>query len=845
MKRIQISLFILILILVFAGSIHRTCYAQSPSIYFDDSNPDVIVVGNQNYYELGLSKQHGAIAYIIDKTTGQRVMPGSQEGTGPAGHLLWMVEFTNVPDPADQFQFSAVYSPAGPNQFDYVWEDATNTLILQYTPDPMMSRQVEAMVTFEITEGPYFDMQLTIDNRWGYPLIMVNFPVELTFAANEIEEVLLPYLHPGIVLQSGFFTEGRSYRARYPGDLHADYLVLQMQGGSLALYGLHPSGPVRPAMLQISPHPEFTDTTVLTRELPAWKADGELWRGSPVRVRVSGSFVEIIQAYRADNAVAAYPSVQQKLGDKFEAVARSPMGWIGAGMTVPQTFGSWPQLFAQLPGSTLIAPFWDPIDPDFLPPDPQWGTTEDLRQAIEAAQEMGHLVMPISQAVWWNERSPTVQGFSSLSPPLTITDVAVLDESGQPQRYCWGPDACGFNVSPHPAYVKQRLDQYIQDMTQVLPSDLIYHDVIGAFPWEYDFNPSAPSPMDFSEGWLEHVRTYSDVHIVVESGYDRILEYAIGGMGTFIYFEGDELGKEWWGEGNWRSYAAEPLLMHDKSLHYRIWEWHPSKYDLSVNLAFGYMDRFNICAPPMCPPEHRLPSPWVNVVTDFQAHVSSRYVGARMTGYDELPDNVTLSTFETDDETISVLKNWDTTNTYTVDEYTLSSDGVFVTSSLDNLIAGIFTAYNGVPLSEGDHFIIEQRNAEDIVVRHPMGPDTDITLDMLPNWSSSDPISVMAYDRDNRLIKTITPTISDSSITFPCNQRVNDTDVAFYQVTRIEITPTATQVVVQPTEEPTVEPTDEEKITEEVEPRRPFCPSIGFLLMVSMAVLVNKHLKRN
>jgi hypothetical protein len=106
---------------------------------------------------------------------------------------------------------------------------------------------------------------------------------------------------------------------------------------------------------------------------------------------------------------------------------------------------------------------------------------------------------------WWDDESPTLQ---DLPAPLTVADVAVLDDRGVPVYEHYGAHG-GYVVSPHAPFVRQRLGQLVEQMTVDVPGDVLFEDQIGARPWPFDHNPSSPHPMAYIEGWLEHTRTYS------------------------------------------------------------------------------------------------------------------------------------------------------------------------------------------------------------------------------------------------------------------------------------------------------------------------------------------------
>jgi hypothetical protein len=72
MKRFAAILALLLL------ALPRATSAQAGAIYFDDSGPEIMRLGNVEHYEIGFRKSNGAIAYITDKKTGEHVSLGSR-----------------------------------------------------------------------------------------------------------------------------------------------------------------------------------------------------------------------------------------------------------------------------------------------------------------------------------------------------------------------------------------------------------------------------------------------------------------------------------------------------------------------------------------------------------------------------------------------------------------------------------------------------------------------------------------------------------------------------------------------------------------------------------------------
>ncbi len=759
------------------------------SVYFNDSDPNIVVLGNANYYEVGFDKSNGAILYIRDKTTGEDIVIGSEH------NHLWLADFPTAPE---RYVGGADYSSAGPNRFSYAWSEETGVLTFTYAPDTSSTRRVAADVTIVPSDEPYFDMKITVLNNWGNPLEFLIFPTELMIPATGIERALLPSSLPGIELSSGFFAETRACGFFYPPAM-ADYLALQAQQGNLALYSLWSSGPIRPVMVGLW-YDEDKDCYLLGHGFQMWVGDGGSWTSVPVRIRISQSFMETLLGYRTDTDLHKFPSLEEKFGGKFEAVSRAPLFYISAGESTSRGFKEWPGMLTQLPSPAIImlSCYYtaDPgalalhgHHPDYLPPDPKWGTTEEFKAVFDAAHNLGMLVMPFTLPIWWHENSPTLRNLPS---PLTVRDIAVwTDQGGTLAQSCWEENACGYYVSPHHPFVQERLEQMIEEMTQVLPSDMVYEDVLGATEWWVDFNPSEPSPMDFTEGWIDHTRKFYEEGglLVSETGYDRLAEAEVGFMGST--FTAKDLWDDTFGSGNWREYPMAPILMGDKVLFFQFWGGQ-SKAQLSWNLAFGY--RPNLFLALDAPDIHQ---PWLDILAEFQEHVGARLTGKRMTDYTE-SENVSESVFED----ITVVRNWDYANPYSTGGYTIAPEGMLVTSAGGDLIAGIFTGYNNVPLSSGEvvspvserdaplnsgeHFIIEARKADEIAVRQPFGSDTPLTLRLLEAWSAADSLNVLPYDREGKPITAVPFGVSAEGITFTYRRLVNGQEVSYYRIFKAE-----------------------------------------------------------
>lgn len=751
-----------------------TTPALAQEISFDDGDPDLMVLSNGAFYEIAFRKTNGAIAYILDKHTGRKVSLGSRY------ECLWGAVF---PDASPDYVGGCSFRADGPNRFDYTWVPDTHTLILRYTPDPSAPRQVGAQVLVVASAEPWFDMRLSLDNRWGAVLDYVLFPSDLVFPESEIREALLPIL-PGVVLNPAFFRQGRTYTARYPGypGLFADYVSLATTGGRMAIYTRNPEGTVRPVVMGfVHDDAYLADSTFFYHTFGARIQDGASFETPWVRIHVGRGHMDTIRAYRSDNGLDRFRSLADKLGDKYDQVVHAPLYKADAvQLAIP--FSAYPSLLEQVPGPGILHPVafqpggHDQNYPDFLPPDPAWGTTADFAAMVRRAQSLGFLVMPYTNPTWWDDESPTLR---SLGPTTPISHVAVLDEQGVPVYEYYGPHG-GYVVSPHAPFVQDRLARLAISITVDLPTDLLFEDQIGARPWLFDHNPFAPHPVSYVDGWVAHTRAYSDTLLMTELGFDRLAETEVGFHGSVLLPERLGYIADWWGADTWHPYPLATAMLRDKVLFYQHdlapETFTSGKATLTWNLALGFMLSYDLVASSF---GGGLDSPWLDVVSAFQSRVLGRYAGELVTGFDNLADGVTRTRFETH----TVIANRNEGEAYIVGDHTLPPQGVLVTSADGTLTAGIFTRFYGLSLTPGDHYLIAERERGAVRVAQPMGADTPLVIP-LPNDGRSGAPEVWAYDRYGRLIGRVPSTETEDGVGFAYVGQIEGRPVAFYRVLR-------------------------------------------------------------
>jgi uncharacterized protein (TIGR03437 family) len=756
--------------------------AAQSGIYFTDTAPDRMLLGNA-FYELALSKSNGGILTLLDKAAGSAVTLGSRGG------CLWGSLY-RYPGPTPDYVGGCSYTPAGPSQFHYSWNVAANALTLKYTHDPFAVRGIDATVTVTASTGAFFDLTLNLQNHWDASLGAALFPSDVLFSTDSVQAGYLPFQLPGVRLRASWFQSGRTFQSNYPGKTNfADYLALDVAGGHLAYYSINPTGPIQPV------HSGFTHYTGDAANQYAFyhayqtsTPVGGSYTSPTVRCWVGTVPKDTILAYRADNGIGGYPSISTKLGNGFVQLAQSPLVKLDL-VENKKTFQALIPQLAGLPPTLLIHPAaympggHDHSYPDFLPPDPLWGTTADFGAFVAAAHSRGQLVMPYINPTWWKPESPTLM---NLPPPLTTAGLAVRNQNGQPASETYGTET-GTPVSPWHPFVQQRLDQVMAQWRTDVPVDFVFSDQVGSRSWELDLNPSEPTPLSYSEGWLNWWQTDKGQGGMTEDGWDRLAAAGIGFCGSPLttakgfniavqrYGIGGN-GNTDLGPGNWDPYPLATWLMHDKVLFYQhdLEEIATTDADevITWDLAFGYGLHYLW---------QRLGTARANLGNALQSAIGPYSAGHTLDTFTYLTPDVTASVFGA----LTVTANWQQTTAYTIDGYSILPGGYLARTSDGAILAGSFTGmFNGQAISSGEHHIIVQRAGRTIMVRQPVGADTDVAIALPSDWSPTDAIAVTAIGgAGGTSLGTTAFTTAGSNITFHFAASASSAVVDHYAIT--------------------------------------------------------------
>ena len=600
------------------------------------------------------------------------------------------------------------FTPTGARRFSYRWQPSTSTLTLRYAAG------AQGAVTVTIAAHPtYFDMRLALVNR-GPTRDEIRFPAGLAGNTRDTDAGYLPDVMPGVKLAHSFFTHVSSTVQIYPSRwAFADWLAVDASGSHVALYGVN-RGPIAPLELgflhQNAPATCSGIAYCVIHQFETWVRTGTTWTSPVVRVRVGEGAQRAILDYRAENGIGAYPSLAEKLGASLGTLSRAPL--IKADVPRLEPFAKLAADVARLPSPALVHPVayepggHDAADPDFLPPDPRWGTNADFAAFVAQAHADGDLVMPYANLSWWDPSSPSAQAAKGQT-------IGALDSSGAVQTIAYG-DHEGVIVSPYAPAVQQRVAREFAQFHDDVPADCLFLDQIGARPWLRDFNPAAPSPLAYDDGWIALLAPYRSRCLMAEDGWDRLARDFVGFHGSLLMMERQAgLPDTFFGAGNWQPFPLADWLFHDKVLMYEH-----DLYDntmatdgevLTWNMAFGLVSSF----------EWRLGNesdPWLTLAALLQRDLGPHYAGVPLASYTVLAGGVARSVFG--DLTVVSNLSPDTVQG-------IAPDGFRASTADGSVVAG---AYAGPPFTSGVHWLVFERSAGAVTVRQPVGADTPVTV---------------------------------------------------------------------------------------------------------------------
>ncbi len=646
-------------------------------------------------YRLVLSRRDGRVLELLDRREGVRLLGRSPE--------CWW--FAAAVTRAASIGGCGVTRTA-PRGFAYRWTARTSTLALTYAVGA--PRPARATLTL-VFEADAIEARLRLEQRRGSPIREVAFPTDLLARVDVADAGYLPAYMPGIRVGAAYFAQERSSLRPYPSRwATADFLALDLAGSHLAVSAGDPASP-RPVALgfvrESLPSACSGAVFCIRHVFQTWVPDGGTWTSPPVRLDVGVPVETALERHRRATGIDTYPSAREKLGAAWDRLVRAPLVKLDARAGLG-AFTTWGRGLDALPVPSLLHPVafqpsaHDESSPDFLPPDPALGTTQEFAAMLARGRAAGHAVMPYLNMTWWDDGAPSTQA-------LRPAAVAVRDAGGAAVAEYYNGRR-GYVVSPWAPGVVRRWDETFAEWGRDAPADCLFFDQIGARPWLRDFTPAAPDPTAYTDGWLRLLARHPGRCVMVEDGWDRLARSAAGFHGSALMLarEHDE-PDEVFGEGNWEPWPLGPLLFGDKVLMYQH-DLAPETLvdDLEVlawNVAFGI-----VMSVEWNEWQGTLAGPWPTLAGALQRALGPHVAGRRPDSFRRVGERVT----ETRWGAYSVTANFGRERVV-VDGYGLPQHGFLARTDDGSLVAGAFEGlYGGAPLAPGIHVLLAERTAE-------------------------------------------------------------------------------------------------------------------------------------
>jgi uncharacterized protein (TIGR03437 family) len=666
----------------------------------------------------------------------------------------------------------------GSNQFRYSWNAAENTLQLDYGSKDAENPSV--IIGMKFSSAAFFEMAAMVKNQTNGLIQNVGLPGSLVFPVHSVDAAYLPFLLPGVKLRPQFFQSRRSAAEAYPSQLcFADFMAVETGGSLLSVYSVNSDDSIQPVSLGVFSEGAPAGTFIQGHQFETNIPSGASYSSPIVRIQVGGTVPEVLATYRTDNKLAEYPSIADKLGARWQMMARSPL--VRADFQLfRRSFSDWTADLGKIRSPAIIHPVGfqtgghDHSYPDLLPPNPSFGTTADFKQFTEKAAARNLAMMPHTNYTWWNPQSPTLVSLS----PAQIKPLAAQNASGEPLYEVHGNQTeqnGGVVVSPSANSTRSRIDSAWTQWSQEAGIDTLFLDQIGGRKWLRDYNQAAASPTQYQDQWLSLVNTRPGMRFATEGGYDRLGQRFFAFFGSAIAGPSSQFSPaevQWGvnspanfllGNGTWEPYPIATWLLHDKVLFYQhnleIASYTSNPEVLSWNALFGYSQTH------LWPgtPGANIDAGWADLAGAFQRTVSSRQAGLGLAAFERRQPNVAYSRFGD----VETFVNWDVQTPYAADEGTVVPSGFLTRTADGSLTAGLFQdKFLGQSLSPGTHALVVERDSAVVTIRHPIGPATTLAVPQPAAWSSNEMKLATAVDRDDNVIGTFSQTVSDGKVLF-------------------------------------------------------------------------------
>jgi hypothetical protein len=371
----------------------------------------------------------------------------------------------------------------------------------------------------------------------------------------------------------------------------------------------------------------------LERAYGTWVKSGATWTAPAVRLAAGRNPLDSLADYATANGLtrrlaakmspALLAKLKQSVLVKVNANAAATTAALG-----------------RLPVPTLIHQAnylrggFDKEYPDHLPPNPKYGTADQMAMLHTQAHQAGHLVMPYTNPTWWcdHPRGPT---FAKVGESPLLRDLR-----NQPFHEQYATNDGWTTTMWHPAVRAVNTEirrQFVEDF----PVDILFQDQCGARTWKYDINPASPTPIAYVEGILSLIDEDSAVvPLGTEDGYDRVMnaESLLCGF-TAALLPGRAHGWQKplnavYPPATWDLFPVAQALAHDKSamLHHDLGVFVTDRPTMAWTLALGFNMSGVISDRGL---SERQSLEWLGWLDRVQKSVCARWTGEPLRAFDQ------------------------------------------------------------------------------------------------------------------------------------------------------------------------------------------------------------------
>ncbi len=432
-----------------------------------------------------------------------------------------------------------------------------------------------------------------------------------------------------------------SYAMNYPAGF-ADFQFLETTGGAAALYRVAPRD-WEPWAGASDPTKVFTPGSLscgrdalgafCQRSFRPYVAAGASWTSPTVRLDPGREPEEALRRYARANRLTR-PLSEKIAPDRLEAFRQSLLLLYHG--NAREALADIPRLPAPLlfHNTSYLMGGFDKQYPDHLPPNPGFGSAEDLRRVVEACEARGLFFMPYTNPTWWcdHPRGPTFaeKGEGALARSL----------EGTPYHEQYAAND-GWTITFWRPEVQQANRRTVRQFTEGYPVGVLFQDQCGARGWVYDTNEGSPRPDAYTEGLISMVDEDSRrAPLSTENGWDRILAYESQFCGmtwgltppTRSAMTGLRLYRERFPAGTWEPYPLAQFLGHDSvaMIHHDLGQFVTGPEMLAWTLGLGYGMSF------VATPGALRDGPtrdWIEWLATLQRAVCSRYTGVALDAF--------------------------------------------------------------------------------------------------------------------------------------------------------------------------------------------------------------------